>query len=40
VEAYLNRTRIGGLNGTKSLEPPNLRRAEQSVLRFLHARET
>jgi DNA topoisomerase-1 len=38
VEAYLNRTRIAGLNGTKSLEPPNLREAERAVLKFLHAR--
>src|SRR5215469_1302166 len=41
VEAYLNRTRIAGLNGdTKSLEPPNLRGAERAVLKFLHARES
>ena len=39
VEAYMKRTRIAGLNGTKSLEPPNLRRAERAVLKFLHARE-
>src|SRR5436309_9266610 len=39
VEAYLNRTRIAALNGTKSLEPPNLRRAERAVLKFLHERE-
>ena len=33
VEAYLNRTRIAGLNGdTKSLVPPNLRVAERAVL--------
>ena len=38
VEAYLNRTRIAGLNGTKRLAPPNLRRAERSVLKFLGAR--
>lgn len=38
VEAYLNRTRIAGLNGAKTLEPPNLRRAEQAVLKFLRAR--
>jgi len=38
VEAYLNRTRIAGLNGTKTLAPPNLRRAERSVLKFLGAR--
>jgi DNA topoisomerase-1 len=37
VEAYLNRTRIAGLNrDTKSLEPPNLRGAERAVLKFLH----
>ena len=41
VEAYLNRTRIAGLNGdTKSLAPPNLRGAERAVLKFLHARES
>jgi DNA topoisomerase-1 len=41
VEAYLNRTRIAGLNGdTKSLEPPNLRGAERAVLKFLHARKS
>jgi DNA topoisomerase-1 len=40
VEAYLSRTRIGGLNGTKTLEPPNLRGAERAVLKFLHARES
>src|SRR6266496_2484538 len=39
VEAYLNRTRIAGLNGTKTLEPPNLRGAERAVLKFLRARE-
>src|SRR6266567_1223547 len=40
VEAYLNRTRIAGLNGdTKSLEPPNLRAAERAVLKFLRVRE-
>jgi DNA topoisomerase I len=37
VEAYLNRTRIAGLNGT-DLEAPDLRRAERSVLKFLGAR--
>src|SRR5262245_27739605 len=37
VEAYVNRSRITGLNGTKSLQPPNLRRAERAVLKFLHA---
>src|SRR5256885_3715359 len=40
VEAYLTRTRIAGLNGSKTLEPPNLRRAERAVLKFLHARES
>ncbi len=40
VEAYLHRTRIAGLNGSKILEPPNLRRAERAVLKFLHARES
>jgi DNA topoisomerase I len=40
VEAYLNRTRIAGLNGTKTLEPPNLRAAERAVLKFLRARES
>jgi DNA topoisomerase I len=41
VEAYLNRTRIAGLNGdTKSLEPPNLRGAERAVLKFLHAQKS
>jgi DNA topoisomerase I len=41
VEAYLNRTRIAGLNGdTKSLEAPNLRGAERAVLKFLRARES
>jgi DNA topoisomerase I len=40
IEAYLNRTRIAGLNGdTKSFEPPNLRGAERAVLKFLHAQE-
>src|SRR5216117_1712016 len=39
VEAYLNRTRIAALNGTKSLEPPNLRRAERAVLKFLRSQE-
>src|SRR5215211_3245801 len=38
VEAYLNRTRIAGLNGTTSLKPPNLRAAERAVLKFLHGR--
>ena len=40
VEAYLKRTRIAGLNGTKTLEPPNLRGAERAVLRFLRVRES
>lgn len=41
VEAYLNRTRIAGLNGdTKALEAPNLRAAERAVLRFLNAQES
>jgi len=40
VEAYLKRTRIAGLNGTKSLEPPNLRGAERAVLKFLRVRES
>src|SRR6266481_6313770 len=39
VEAYLNRTRIAGLNGSKTLEPPNLRGAERAVLKFLRVRE-
>src|SRR5215469_2324749 len=38
VEAYLNRTRIAGLSGTKTLKPLNLRRAERAVLKFLRAR--
>src|SRR6516162_1331120 len=40
VEAYMNRTRIAGLNGTKRLAPPNLRRAERAVLKFLHSRKS
>jgi DNA topoisomerase I len=40
VEAYLNRTRIAGLNGTKALQPPNLRAAERAVLKFLHTRKS
>jgi len=40
VEAYLKRTRIAGLNGTKSLEPPNLRGAERAVLKFLRVTES
>src|SRR5436189_5772707 len=39
VEASLKRTRIAGLNGAKTLEPPNLRGAERAVLKFLHERE-
>jgi hypothetical protein len=35
VESYLSRTRIAGLNNTKSLGAPNLRRAERAVLKFL-----
>jgi DNA topoisomerase I len=39
VEAYLNRTRIAGLNDTgKGLKPPDLRAAERAVLKFLRAR--
>jgi DNA topoisomerase-1 len=39
VEAYLNRTRIAGINGAgKELKPPDLRAAERAVLKFLHAR--
>jgi len=41
VEAYLNRTRIAGLNGNgKRLNAPDLRAAERAVLKFLHARES
>jgi len=40
VEAYLNRTRIAGFNGTNTLEPPNLRGAERAVLKFLHTQES
>lgn len=40
LEAYLNRTRIAGLNGTKALQPPNLRAAERAVLKFLHTRKS
>jgi DNA topoisomerase-1 len=40
VEAYLNQTRIAGLNGdTESLDPPDIRAAERAVLKFLGARE-
>ena len=39
VEAYLNRTRIAGLNGAGKgeLKAPNLRGAERAVLKFLRA---
>src|SRR5256885_8380866 len=40
VEAYLKRTRIAGLNGSKTVKPPNLCGAERAVLKFLHARES
>jgi len=40
VESYLNRTRIAGLNGTRSLESPNLRKAEKAVLKFLRAHDS
>ena len=41
VEAYLNRTRIAGLNGSgKTLKQPDLRAAERAVLKFLCARES
>jgi len=40
VEAYLNKTRIAGLNGDgKKLNAPDLRAAERAVLKFLRARE-
>ena len=40
VEAYLNRTRIAGLNGSaKTSKQPDLRTAERAVLKFLRARE-
>src|SRR5438477_1241912 len=40
VEAYLNQTRIAGLNGSaKTLKQPDLRTAERAVLKFLSARE-
>ena len=40
VEAYLNQTRIAGLNGSaKTLKQPDLRTAERAVLKFLRARE-
>jgi DNA topoisomerase I len=35
VESYLSRTRIAGLNHAKSLDAPDLRRAERAVLKFL-----
>jgi DNA topoisomerase I len=37
VEAYLNRTRIAGLNGGNTLAAPNLRGAERAVLKYLHS---
>jgi len=41
VQAYLNRTRIAGLNGAREgLEAPNLRAAERAVLKFLRVRES
>jgi DNA topoisomerase-1 len=40
VEAYLKRKRIAGLNGTNSLEPPDLRAAERAVLKFLRRRKS
>jgi DNA topoisomerase I len=41
VEAYLNKTRIAGLNGNgKKLKAPDLRAAERAVLKFLRARES
>jgi DNA topoisomerase I len=41
VEAYLNRTRIAGLNGAgEKLKQPDLRAAERAVLKFLQARES
>jgi DNA topoisomerase-1 len=41
VEAYLNRTRIAGLNGDgKELKTPDLRAAERAVLKFLHSRKS
>jgi DNA topoisomerase-1 len=40
VEAYLNRTRIAGLNGkTESLRAPTLRAAERAVSKFLRKRK-
>jgi len=41
VEAYLNRTGIARLNGTrKSSKRPDLRAAQRAVLKFLHARKS
>jgi DNA topoisomerase-1 len=41
VEAYLNKTRIAGLDGDgKKLNAPDLRAAERAVLKFLRARES
>jgi DNA topoisomerase I len=41
VEAYLNRTRIAGLNGDgKALKPPSLRAAERALLKFLRVRQS
>ena len=41
VEAYLNRTRIAGLNGDgKELNAPDLRAAERAVLKFLRAQDS
>jgi DNA topoisomerase I len=41
IEAYLNRTKIPGLNGAaKALTQPHLRTAERAVLKFLRARES
>jgi DNA topoisomerase I len=41
VEAYLNRTRIAGLNGDgKKLNAPDLRAAERAVLKFLRTRQS
>jgi DNA topoisomerase I len=41
VEAYLNHTRIAGLNGAgKRLKQPDLRAAERAVLKFLHTRKS
>jgi DNA topoisomerase-1 len=41
VEAYLNHTRIAGLNlAGKELKQPDLRAAERAVLKFLHPRKS